>query len=251
MSTEQQLAAVVSAANNLTGVVTGKIGEIDKALEAAQRTYREQIASLDQRLPRLALTQNFSMAPDATGNLIEGWDIHQQVTTKKLRAITTLSQEAGRPQADIDFMRQVQADVREQFPDFDIRASEYWRNVIHVWQMKWSSNTGGAAWLAYPRSVDDGKVSGGRPLILNSSLTIGAFVRIVSGEVNNAWCTGAEKGKWRWCSVVMQPTRMFGHYWFIHPMCITADGEVEVMLAGACTGVVTHPADWSYMLALD
>jgi hypothetical protein len=249
LSTEQQLAAVVSAANNLTGVVTGKIGEIDRALEVAQRTYREQIASLDQRLPRLALTQNFSMAPDATGNLIEGWDIHQQVTTTKLRTVTSASQKAGRPSADVDFMQQVQADVREQFPDFDIRAAEYWRNGIHVWQMKWTDNTV-SAWLAYPRSVDDGKLSGGRPLLMNSTVTIGAFVRLIDGEISGAWSTGAEKGKWRWCSVVMQPTRMFGHYWVIHPMCFTANGVVEVMLAGACTGVVTHPADWSCMLAL-
>lgn len=250
MSTEQQLAAVVSAANNLTGVVTGKIGEIDKALEAAQRTYREQIASLNQSLPRLAITKNFTMVPDVNGNLSDGWGIHQQVTTTKLRAITNRSQVAGRPQEDVDFMRQVQADVREQFPDFNIQATEYWRNDIYVWQMKWSENSG-SPWLAFPGSVDSSKTSGGGTMLLNSTLTMGAFIRVVEGEVSGAWSKGAEKGKWRWCSWVIPPTGGFGQYIVGHPMRTTASGVVEVMLVGACSGVVTHPADWSCMLALD
>jgi hypothetical protein len=250
LSTEQQLAAVVSAANNLTGVVTGKIGEIDRALEVAQQTYREQLASLNRRLPRLAITKNFTMVPDADGNLVDGWGIHQQVTTTKLRTITNHSEAAGRPQADVDFMRKVQADVQEQFPDFNIQATEFWRNAIYVWQMKWSENTG-SPWLAFPASVDSSKIGGGGTVLLNSTLTMGAFVRVVEGEISGAWSKGAEKGKWRWCSWTILPTGGFGQYTLIHPMRVTAGGVVEVMLAGACSGVVTHPADWGSMLALD
>jgi sulfur carrier protein ThiS len=249
LSTEQQLAAVVSAANNLTGVVTGKIGEIDRALEVAQQTYREQLASLNQRLPRLAITKNFTMVPDANGNLVDGWDVHQQVTTTKLRSIVATSQSAGRPQADVDFMREVQADVREQFPDFEIHAADFWRNPIHVWQMKWSDNLG-SPWLAFPHSIDAARPSGGGTLLLNSMLTMGAFVRVVEGEIRGTWATGAESGKWRWCSLAIQPAGVFGQYMIMHPERVSVGGTVEVMLAGACTGVVTNPADWSCMLAL-
>lgn len=71
MSTEQQLAAVVSAANNLTNVITGKVGEIDKAIANARLAYDAQLAELKNRLPRLAVTKNFNLSPNADGTLIE------------------------------------------------------------------------------------------------------------------------------------------------------------------------------------
>ena len=249
MSTEQQLAAVVSAANNLTNTVTGKVGEIDKALENVRQKYEEQLISLNRHIPRMAITKNFHMAPDVTGNLIEGWYVHTQVTATKLRTITQVAQSAGRPQADVDYMRQIQADVREQFPGFDIRAAEYWRNPIHVWQMKWSEDSV-SPWLAFPCAIDMERLSGTTPVPLNTHMTIGAFVRVIEGSVEGNWTTGSEKGKWRWCSVAVTPTGFFSHYMHIHPMRTSKAGLVEVILAGACTGIVTHPVDWGTMLAL-
>lgn len=249
MSTEQQLAAVVSAANNLTNTVAGKVGEIDKALADAQRKYEDQLLSLSRHIPRVAMTKNFHMAPDVTGNLIDGWYVHTQVTATKSRTITQAAQSAGRPQADVDFMRQVQADVREQFPDFDISSAEYWRNPIHVWQMKWSEDNV-SPWLAFPCAVDMERLSGTTPVPLNTHMTIAAFVRVVEGSVDGTWTTGNKKGKWRWCSVPVPPTGFFSHYMHIHPMRTSGSGLIEVMLGGACTGVVTHPSDWGTMLAL-
>lgn len=249
MSTEQQLAAVVSAANNLTSIVSGKVAEIDNALADAQKKYEAQLLDLNRHIPRMAVTKNFHMAPDTTGKLIDGWYVHSQVTAEKSRTITQLAQSAGRPQADVDFMRQVQADVREQFPGFDIWAAEYWRNPVNVWQMKWSEGSV-SPWLAFPCAVDMERLSGTTPVPLNTHMTIGAFVRVVEGSVDGTWTTGNEKGKWRWCSVAITPTGFFSHYMHIHPIRTSNSGLVEVMLAGACTGVVTHPVDWGTMLAL-
>ena len=44
MSTEQQLVAVVSAANRLTNTVENKLGEIDKALADAREKYGDNSA---------------------------------------------------------------------------------------------------------------------------------------------------------------------------------------------------------------
>ncbi|MBB4812604.1 MULTISPECIES: hypothetical protein [Pseudomonas] len=249
MSTEQQLVAVVSAANRLTNTVENKLGEIDKALADAREKYESQISGLTRKIPRLAVTRNFHMAPDTTGALIDGWYVHSQVTATKTRTITQLSQSAGRSQADVDFMRQVQADVSEQFPGFDIWAAEYWRNPINVWQMKWSEGSV-SPWLAFPCSIDTGRLSGATPVSLNTHMTAAAFVRVVEGAVDGTWTTGNEKGKWRWCSLGMDPAGFFSHYMHVHPMRISNSGLIEVMLAGACTGVVNHPVDWGTMLAL-
>ncbi|PHN30172.1 hypothetical protein [Pseudomonas sp. ICMP 460] len=249
MSTEQQLAAVVSAANALTTVVTGKIGDIDKALADARVKYEEQLSSLNSRLPRLAVTRNFHMVPDATEKLIDGWYVHTEVAATKLRTITQAAQSAGRPNADVEFMNQVQADVREQFPDFDIRAAGYWRNPVNVWQMKWSENNS-VGWLAFPTSVDAGRLSGTTPVPLNNCMTMGAFVRVSEGAIDGAWASGNKKGKWRWCSAQLMPDNFFANYMHIHPIRSSATGSVEVMLAGACTGVVTRPTDWGTLLGL-
>jgi len=246
---EQQLTAVVSAANNLAGVVTGKIDEIDKAIANARLAYDSQLLDLKSKLPRLAVTKNFNLYPNADATLIDGWGIHGEVVCTKLRSITTESQATGRPQADVDFMLKVQTDIREQFPGFDIRASEYWRTVVNVWQMKWATS-GVGPWLAFPYTVDTALANGTRAIPLNSYITMGAFVRVLEGSVTGAWSVGAEKGKWRWCSTVVAPTEVFGAYYHLHPMRTSSSGVIEVMLAGACTGVVTSPGDWGTMLAL-
>lgn len=249
MSTEQQLAAVVSAANSLTNVVTGKVGEIDKAIAEARRAYDAQLLDLKSRLPRLAVTKNFNLYPSADGKLIDNWGIHGEVACNKLRSITTTSQATGRPQADVDFLLQVQTDVREQFPGFNIRASEYFRTILNVWQLKWAT-ADISPWLAFPYTVDTALANGTGAVPLNSYITLGAFVRVLEGSISGAWSVGAEKGKWRWCSTVVAPSELFGAYYHLHPMRTSASGIVEVMLAGACTGVVTSPGDWGTMLAL-
>ncbi|MGB3127634.1 MAG: hypothetical protein WBB95_27790 [Pseudomonas sp.] len=249
MSTEQQLAAVVSASNALANVVTGKIGEIDKALADAWAKYDEQLSSLNSRLPRLAITKNFSMEPDATGKLIDNWYVHTEVTATNVRTITSSAATYGRPDADVEFMRQIQTDVREQFPEFDINAAGFWRNPINVWQMKWSENSS-LPWLAFPCAIDNGRQSGSTAVPLNAHMTMGAFVRVTEGAIDHAWATGAVKGKWRWCSTQVTPDSYFANYMNAHPVRSSASGVVEVMLAGACTGVVTRPADWGTLLGL-
>jgi hypothetical protein len=249
LSTEQQLAAVVSAANNLTNTVTGKVGEIDKALADARLQYDAQLLDLKSRLPRLAVTKNFTLLPNTAGTLIDSWGIHGQVTTTKLRSITPVSQAVGRPAADVEFMLKVQADVREQFPNFDIRATDYWRGAINVWQMKWTE-ADSSPWLAFPYATDQTLANGAAAVPLNSYLTLGAFVRVVDGSISGAWSTGSQKGKWRWCSAVVSPSGAFGAYFHLHPMRTSSTGLIEIMLAGACTGVVTDPGDWGTMLAI-
>lgn len=253
MSLETQIAALVTAANNLTGSVSGKMGQIDQKVAAAEASYLAQLEDLKSRLPRLAVTKNMLMTDGAAPGRPDNWGFHSEVSLTKLETISVASEAAGRPAADIALLAAIEADVREQFPDFDIRKSQYYRQAFDVWKMQWAANAvPPSGYLAYPYAADyNGSADAAQSLPVNSYLTVAGFVRIVDGALSNGtWSNGARVGKWTWCSSVMAPTALFGDYTSLHPMRLSASGVVEVALVGASTGVVTHPGEWFAMLAI-
>lgn len=254
MSLETQIAALVTAANNLTGEVSGKIAEIDQALVAAGVAYNAQLEDLKNRLPRLAVSKNMLMVDSDANGYPDNWGFHSELTLTKLETISRASEAAGRPAADIALLAAIEADVKEIFPDFDIRKSQYYRQDFNVWKMQWAANavTPNAGYLAFPYAADyNGNADTAVALPINSYVTVAGFVRLVEGTLNNgSWATGARLGKWTWCSNILAPTRTFGAYSHLHPSRLSGSGVVEVALAGACTGVVQHPGAWFAMLAL-
>ena len=253
MSLETQIAALVTAANNLTEAVNGKMGQIDQKVDAAEASYLLQLEDLKNRLPRLGVTKNMLMRDAAANGRPDNWGFHAEVSLTKLETISQASEAAGRPAADIALLAAIEADVKEIYPDFDIQKSQYYRQDFDVWKMQWAANAvPGSAYLAYPYASDyNGNAEAAVSVPLNSYVTVAGFVRIVEGSLTgDSWATGARAGKWTWCSSVMAPTRRFGAYSHLHPSRSSGSGVVEVALAGACTGVVSHPGAWFAMLAL-
>ncbi|MNE40050.1 hypothetical protein D3C80_1340370 [compost metagenome] len=249
MSLETQIAALVSAANNLTGNVSGKIAEIDAALVAAGVTYNAQLEDLKNRLPRLLVTKNYRMLDADANGLPDNWGQHAEVTATKVRTISSLSEAAGRPAEDIALLAQIEADVREVYPDFDIRKSSYYRAAFNVWQYQWTQNAS-TGYLSYPVATDQQVTGDPGHLPLNSYVTVAGFVKVIEGGLTGMWANGATLGKWRWCSLVINPTKQFGVYSALHPMRVGNTGLAQVALCGAATGVISHPASWGAMLGL-
>lgn len=242
MSLEAQIASLVTAANNLTAAVNGKMGAIDKKVADAKAAYDAQLANVKSILPRIAVTRNFRMRSTVTPALIDNWGIHAEVTASLLMNISATSEATGRPAANVLKLAEIEADVKEQFPDFSISKSAYYRNDFNIWRMQWTTNASGANYLAFPHAAD-GDQSPSVPR--NSYLTIGGFVKIVEGGVSShRWVKGAQLGKWRWCNDIQTPARDFGSYNNLHPNRTTQAGIVEVALVGAVTGVVEHPGEW-------
>lgn len=252
MSLETQIASLVTAANNLTGAVNGKMGQIDQKISASEAAYLLQLEDLKKRLPRLAATKNFRMMDADANGAPESFGMHFEVTPTLVNAISNLSEAAGRPADDIALLAQIEADVREVYPDFDIRKSSYYRSPFNVWKYTWSAlSSGSSGYLIYPYAADQVDVSSPWHVPNNSYLTMGAFVRVVEGALsNNYWATGNKLGKWRWCSNVLEPNRSFGSYTALHPIRQSTAGVVEVALVGCCTGVVTHPGAWGALMSL-
>ena len=251
MSLETQIAALVTAANNLTGAVNGKMGQIDQKVDDAEAAYLAQLETLKNRLPRLLVSKNMRMLDSEPNNVPDNWGQHVDVTGSKVMQIITNSEAAGRPADQIALLAQIEADVKEQFPDFDIRKSSYYRASFNIWQYQWST-LGASPYLAFPLAADQQNASldsGHVPT--NSYLTIAGFVKVVEGSISGSWANGNAPGKWRWCSTVLDPTNgLFAAYTPLHPLRASATGVVQCALVGACTGVVTHPRAWGTMMAL-
>lgn len=251
MSLETQIAALVTAANTLTGSVNGKMSQIDQKVDDAEVAYLAQLEDLKNRLPRLLVTKNYRMLDVDTNSVPDSWGQHAEVTGSKVRTISPLSEAAGRPAEDIVLLAQIEADVREVYPDFDIRKSAYYRAPFNVWQYQWAANANPVSgYLSYPVATDQ-QVSGDPgSLPLNSYVTVAAFVKVVDGGLTGSWANGAVLGKWRWCSLVINPAKTFSLYTALHPFRGGVSGTVQVALAGASTGVISHPASWGAMIGL-
>lgn len=251
MSLETQIAALVTAANTLTGSVNGKMGQIDQKVDAAGAAYLAQLDDLKNRLPRLLVTKNYRMLDTDANNVPDSWGQHGEVTASVVRQISQLSEAAGRPAADIALLSQIEADVREQYPDFDIRKSAHYRAPFNVWQYQWAANANPVSgYLSYPVASDQQLSGDPGSLPLNSYVTVAGFVKVVEGGLNGAWAQGSVLGKWRWCSLVINPAKTFSLYTALHPFRVGNSGVAQVALVGASTGVVSHPASWGAMIGL-
>lgn len=250
MSLESTIAALVTASNNLTAAVNGKMGQIDGKVNEAKAAFDTQLAALTSKLPRLGITKNFAMADAGNLGRPDTFGYHSQVSWVKVKNIVSASQATGRTAEEIALLAQIEADVKEVYPDFDIRKSDYYRRDFNIWRATWSELNAGKPYLAYPVTSDGVLNAGVASVPLNSFITVAGFVRVVEGEISGVWSTGSKKGKWRWCSTVLNPSNAFGAYTHLHPMRLSASGVVEMALVGACSGVVTHPGAWGAMLAL-
>lgn len=247
MSIETQIAALVTAANNLTAAVNGKMGQIDQKVLDAKAAYDAQLANIKSILPRMAVTRNFRMRNTVNAGLVDNWGMHAEVTATHLMNIVAVSEARGRPAATIAKLAEIEADVKEQFPDFSIRKTSDYRNDFNIWRFQWSANSTGD-YLAFPHAADGDQANS---VPRNSYMTIGGFVRLLEGSLSNhRWTKGAALGKWRWCNDVMAPLKTFGEYQHLHPNRSSAAGLVEVALVGAATGVIEHPGEWFAMLQL-
>lgn len=251
MSLETQIASLVTAANNLTSAVDGKMGQIDQEIVGAKAAFEGQLNDLKRRLPRLLITKNFPMLDNDGNGIPDGFGINAEVMSSLVMVINNVSASSGRTQAEVNKLAEIEADVRELYPDFDIRKYDHYRDPIAVWKFQWSSKTPESGeWLIYPITANN---SSDVPAIpANSYYTMGAFVRVLEGGVQDAiWTSGWAAGKWRWCSAVLAPGNHFNAYNILHPFRTTVSGTVEVCCLGVVTGIVDHPGAWGNMLEIN
>ncbi|HEB4994547.1 TPA: hypothetical protein R0E73_003830 [Aeromonas hydrophila subsp. hydrophila] len=232
MSLEAQIAALVQASNNLTGAVNNKIGEIDAHLEKSTAEINKQLEQTKFMLPRTAITKNQLLSIPSGQSLPASFSIHSAVTCTLYKTIPMGP--GSRDPSVIALLQEIERDTGA-----NMRVSEFYRNDFNIIKLSWNSN-GGRDFLAFPHSVD----SATTPSIpVNSYLTIGALVKVLSGSVEESWCAGAKLGKWAFCKAKYDPWG-FGAYVHLHPYRTSQSGEVLIALPAAITGHIETLENW-------
>ncbi|MCD9523718.1 hypothetical protein GLP14_12920 [Photobacterium carnosum] len=245
MSLEQQIGALVKASENLTGAVNGKIGEIDKEVDAATKKFDNYISIARRENSNIRISRNqtlFTLKSDDSAiddaNIITGriplfFSIYsskgdQGTITHELIRVRNGTQNPDSALA-AEFKLQVLGVQSDAFLDTD----------FYIWHLTWKNRTPyygfqfqfSAGWARQPGFV------------LNSH----AYVKLVSGSVTQGMCTGAiADNTWRLCgnnkvdwNVAMSGSEISSCYFD------TRDGEMYIALPALVMGGMPD-ASWDY-----
>ncbi len=234
MSLEAQIAALVQASNNLTSAVDGKIGEIDNHLNQSTQEINRQLEQTKYMLPRIVITQNQSLSVPSGQSLPSGLSIHTEVACSVYKTIP--SDIRHRTAEHIALLQEIERDTSA-----NLRINEFYRKDFNIVKLSWASMAAPiSSWLAFPNSVDSDTIPS---VPLNTFLTVGALVKVLSGSISGAWGTGARLGKWTFCNERLSPSG-FGTYTHLHSMRNSQSGEILVAFPAAITGHIEKLENW-------
>lgn len=229
MSLEQQVTALVASANALTGAVNGKIAQIDQKTAENTAKVDTELARILTKLPRIIITKNQVLDTDLSTGLPKGLSVNANVTVTEYM---TMSQEAVKPSEQIALLEQMEADMGA-----DLRKYAFWRRPFKIVKISWINSP---TWLAFPQAADD---SSAVSIPVNTFITLGAFVKVLSGTIDGAWANNNQGGKWTFCNTKLTPSG-FGSYMNLHPIPTSATGELLVALPAAITGHIDIAGEW-------
>lgn len=228
MST-QEIGELIGSVNELTQTVAGKMAEIDQKTEENSAKVDEELARIQTKLPRIIITRNQVLALDADTNLPIGMSVHGKVTVTEHMVISGSN---VKPADNLALLQEMETDMGT-----DLRKTGHYRQGFRVLKMSWDNSPD---WLAFPHAADDPSLNS---IPVNTFLTLGAFVKVLSGTIGGSWAHGCKLGKWVFCNSKLSPSG-FGTYANLHPIPGSVSGELLVAFPAAITGHIDDPAQW-------
>ncbi len=229
---EALLGKAVDACEALTSSVEGHAGKINEALADAINILNSKADKFDRYLPRICITNNPFLDFDSETNLPTGLYIHSDVTVELYETIS--GSPSSRTPEQLSILDDIESDL-----GVDIRKNEYYQRGFNIVKLSWKS-LASSDWLAFPSFIGDYASS----LPTQNKCTVGAFVKVLSGEISGYWGTGAERGVWHFGSSSINPSDSFGRYTHAHPARKSVEGEVLVALPFATTGYIGSANHW-------
>jgi hypothetical protein len=241
------IAALVAQGQSLLDLVKGghitqleannaaKLGEVDAALAAkiaqANIDVANATAPINDKIPRIQLTKNQELVV-SSGTVPDGMMVNSGVTVEH---VLSIAKSSDRDAAQVNQLNEVSNDIKEIFPDFDIRVGLNHSKGWSIVRLSWDFGVGfsGREYLAFMESFINAVPK-------CAEMASAAIVKLESGAIDGQWTNGCELGKWRFCSESLK-SEGFGWYWFTHPFVTTSAGSVLVALPVVTTGVLDHP----------
>ena len=182
MTIEQNIAELVQASNNLTGVVDGKIQEIDSKVVESKTKVDDFIASARGELSHVLLSRNQMMEPTTNGDGIKGFSTIGLDSFEVIKEATI----HGSAVHDVDHTGNgYAADFRQNVH------SDYVNGSFHLLRLKWKRGTS-----SHPARFDDNWGQGYQ----QGALSTGCYLRILSGDIGGG----------------MKPIHEFGNDWYFY-----------------------------------
>ncbi|MEC6831236.1 hypothetical protein VXS06_05580 [Photobacterium toruni] len=227
MSLEQQIGALVKASENLTGAVNGKIGEIDKEVDAATKKFDAFITQ--SRLENAIFRQSKNQYCNLTGTNLDYFSKNSQFTIEVslYREINT-----GTLFVDRD------AEEQEILRSMGMNNVKYFQPKIRVMKLSWSGYEANkhSNYSIFPNPIGN----------MTGYLTVASYAKLVSGSISGMWLTNVTS-EWGLCGNVYGGNP--GRYLHAHPVVNTAAGEVLFIwpaIVSGCVPLDRNAPKWGY-----
>lgn len=222
-------AAQTAASQALSQEVAGKMAAIDQKTHENTAKVDSELAKIQTKLPRIVITKNQVLDINSETGLPYGMSIHEKVIVTPYMTISNWNM---KPSDQMEVLQQMEQDM-----GVDLRKTDYYRREFKILKMKWNDHLG---WLAFPQAADDPNATS---IPVNTFITLGAFVKVLSGSLQHAWADGSQLGKWFFCNTKIVPSG-FGQYLNLHPVTTSSSGEILVALPAAITGHIDSAEQW-------
>lgn len=234
MST-QETAALIESVNNMTATVAGKMAQIDQKTQENTAKVDTELARILTKLPRIIITRNQMLDIDPSTGFPLGMSVNSGVT---ITEYMTISSTEARPADQLLVLQQMEEDMGVW-----LGKTGFYRRPFKIIKISWVNKPN---WLAFPQAADDPNSTS---IPTNTFITLGAFIKVLSGSVAGAWAEGSVLGKWTFCNQKLNPFG-FGTYSYLHPIPVSNSGEMLVALPAAITGHIDRAEEWFSNISL-
>jgi hypothetical protein len=245
------LAALVAQGQSLLDLVKGghisqleadnaaKLGEVDAALTAKIAQANVDIANatapINDKIPRIQLTKNQELFI-TSGTVPDDMYLSAGVTSTLISTINRVA--VNRVEPEVSLLSGIEADIKEQFSDFEITEATLYLAGFNVIRLAWDFGEPVInKVIAYMSSK---YITGVNGIPKSCELSSCAFLKLESGDINGFWSEGVELGKWRFTGKVLT-VENFGGYSPHHPLTNSQSGSLLLALPVTVSGVIDHP----------
>lgn len=217
MALEQELHALLQANDKVTGLVNGKVANIDNRILSGQQNINDFITNGKREAPHYRLSKNQRLM-GTSGSVPNQWISGDNVTYTLIQNVDVSTVWADRTAIEKELLTAMgRENERYVYRDFNI------------WQMDWTS-------ASHTHTLYQ-TVNG------SNHLTIAAMTKVLSGGITGYWAEGATN-EWKLTGYHYNPT--IHRYHSIHPHRQTETGSMLFALPAAITGHLPLEAElWS------